>query len=220
MASKVGKDESVGLSWTISLEALHENVRNRIVLGRLHEQAWANLGRLFRPSDSTISRLSLQPMGSQVQKSPESSAQFEEHKLSHTDRSDVVRSAADTRDTFTTSFFRAHTRLGESPLYRAEDETLHYIDVLEGNIHVLKLVEPYELHTIRCPEPITFIGFCQSGGYIVCYFQGIAHVDEDGTWHVLKKIIPDAKKHLVRLNDGAIDSRGRLWFGTVDIPGA
>lgn len=121
-----------------------------------------------------------------------------------------------------TAFYPSHTRLGESPLYRPEDKTLHYIDVLGGNIHILSLSEqPYKLRTIRCPEPITFMGFARSGGYIVCYFQGIATVDEkDGTWRVLKKIIPDEEKHLVRLNDGAIDSRGRLWFGSIDIPGA
>lgn len=120
------------------------------------------------------------------------------------------------------AFYPSHTRLGESPLYRHEDKTLHYIDVLGGNIHILSIGEsPYKLRTIRCPEPITFMGFARSGGYIVCYFQGIATVDEThGTWNVLKKIIPDEEKHLVRLNDGAIDSRGRLWFGSIDMPGA
>ena len=120
------------------------------------------------------------------------------------------------------AFYPSHTRLGESPLYRPEDKTLHYIDVLGQNIHILSLSEkPYKLRTIECPEPITFMGFARSGVYIVCYFQGIATVNEkDGAWMVLKKIIPDEEKHLVRLNDGAIDSRGRLWFGSIDIPGA
>lgn len=159
-------------------------------------------------------------MDVQVQTAPAASVQFRESRLSYSACSEVVARTADSAKTLVRSFFPAHTRLGESPLYRVEDKTLHYIDVLEGNIHVLKLVEPYDLRTIRCPEPITFIGFCQSGGYIACSFQGINHVAEDGTWQVLRKIIPDDRKHLIRLNDGAIDSRGRLWFGSIDIFGA
>lgn len=129
------------------------------------------------------------------------------------------------------SYYPSHTQLGECPLYRPEDKTLHYIDVLGKNIHILDLSSHDStldrLRTIPCPESITFMGFCanppEGGGYqyIVCYFQGIATVNEtDGSWNLLKKIIPDEEKHLKRLNDGAIDSRGRLWFGTIDISGS
>jgi len=41
-------------------------------------------------------------------------------------------------------------------------------------------------------------------------------VSDTGEWTVLKHLIPDDEKHLVRLNDGEIDSRGRLWFGSID----
>ncbi|KAI9826485.1 MAG: hypothetical protein M1819_007334 [Sarea resinae] len=87
-------------------------------------------------------------------------------------------------------------------------------------IHVLELVEPWHSRTISCPEPISFMGFHQRGGYIVCYFQGIAIVGDNGEWKVLRQVIPDHEKHLVRLNDGAIDSRGRLWFGSIDLHGS
>jgi hypothetical protein len=131
------------------------------------------------------------------------------------------------------SFYHPHTQLGECPLYRAEDKTLHFIDVLGQRIHILDLSsgdpKSYSMRTIECPERITFIAFSalrslegtSTQRYVVCYFQGLATVDEaDGSWTVLQKIIPDEEKHLVRLNDGAIDSRGRLWFGTIDMPGA
>ncbi|KAK5315528.1 hypothetical protein LTR93_009783 [Exophiala xenobiotica] len=132
------------------------------------------------------------------------------------------------------SFYHPHTQLGECPLYRAEDKTLHFIDVLGQRIHILDLSsgdpKSYSMRTIECPERITFIAFSALRSpegtstqryYVVCYFQGLATVDEaDGSWTVLQKIIPDEEKHRVRLNDGAIDSRGRLWFGTIDMPGA
>ncbi|KAK5464861.1 hypothetical protein LTS15_001424 [Exophiala xenobiotica] len=129
------------------------------------------------------------------------------------------------------SFYHPHTQLGECPLYRAEDKTLHFIDVLGQRIHILDLSsgdpKSYSMRTIECPERITFIAFSAlrspqgTQRYVVCYFQGLATLDEaDGSWTVLQKIIPDEEKHLVRLNDGAIDSKGRLWFGTIDMPGA
>ena len=116
-----------------------------------------------------------------------------------------------------TAYYPPHTNLGESPLYRAHDNTLHYIDVLGKKIHILELHKPHNLRTILCPEPISFLSFSEPGGYLVCYFQGIATVSENGDWKVLREIIPDDEKHLVRLNDGGIDSSGRLWFGSIDI---
>lgn len=120
-------------------------------------------------------------------------------------------------DTRLKAFRPPHTKLGECPLYREEDGTLHYIDVLGYSIHILPLADPNAAaRVIRCPELISFMCFCQGGGYLVCYFQGIAKVGDGGEWEVLKKIIPDEEIALKRLNDGAVDSQGRLWFGGVD----
>jgi D-xylonolactonase len=114
------------------------------------------------------------------------------------------------------AFVPPHTKLGECPLYREEDATLHYIDVLGYTIHILPLAEPDNARVIKCPELISFMCFHQGGGYLVCFFQGLAKVGDDGEWEVLKKIIPDEAKASNRMNDGAVDSRGRLWFGSVD----
>jgi sugar lactone lactonase YvrE len=124
-----------------------------------------------------------------------------------------------TMETHIKAFRPPHTKLGECPLYRDEDGTLHYIDVLGYCIHILPLAAPNLARVIRCPELISFMCFCQGGGYLVCYFQGIAKVGENGEWEVLKKIIPDEQKGSRRLNDGAVDSQGRLWFGSVDMYG-
>jgi sugar lactone lactonase YvrE len=115
------------------------------------------------------------------------------------------------------AFYPPHTKLGECPLYREEDGTVHYIDAFGYSIHVLPLSEPQNARVIRCPELISFMCFNQGGGYIVCYFQGIAKVGEDGKWEVLRKIISDEEYVTKRLNDGAVDSQGRLWFGENDL---
>lgn len=115
------------------------------------------------------------------------------------------------------AFYPPHTELGESPLYREEDGTLHYIDAFGYTIHVLPLSEPKNARVIRCPEMISLMCFHQGGGYIVCYFQGIARVGDDGKWEVLHQVVSDEEKATKRLNDGAVDSRGRLWFGSFDL---
>ena len=115
------------------------------------------------------------------------------------------------------AFYPPHTKLGECPLYREEDNTLHYIDAFGPSIHILPLSEPQKARVIHCPELISFMCFCEGGGYIVCYFYGIAKVGENGEWEVLRKMVPDDEKGIRRLNDGAVDSQGRLWFGGVDV---
>lgn len=114
------------------------------------------------------------------------------------------------------AFVAPHTELGESPLYREEDNTLHYVDVLGRNINILQLggEHKHERRTIQCPEPITFLSFHRDGGYLICSFSSIVRVTEDGKWTVLKRVFSDTTN--MRFNDAGIDSTGRLWVGTID----
>lgn len=114
------------------------------------------------------------------------------------------------------AFVAPHTELGESPLYREEDNTLHYVDVLGRNINILQLggEHKHERRTIQCPEPITFLSFHRDGGYLICSFSSIVRVTEDGKWTVLKRVFSDTTN--MRFNDTGIDSTGRLWVGTID----
>lgn len=112
------------------------------------------------------------------------------------------------------AFVAPHTKLGESPLYRPEDDTLHYVDVLGQTINLLQLCGNQMRQTIHCPEPITFLAFHQDGGYLVCSFSSIARVTENGRWTVLKQIFSDVTTE--RLNDAGIDALGRLWVGSID----
>lgn len=112
------------------------------------------------------------------------------------------------------AFVAPHTDLGESPLYRAEDDTLHYVDVLGQKINILQLSGNHERRVIECPEPITFLAFHRDGGYLICSFSSIVHVSDGGHWTVLKQVFSDVAKE--RLNDAGIDARGRLWVGSID----
>ncbi|PLB52475.1 SGL-domain-containing protein [Aspergillus steynii IBT 23096] len=112
------------------------------------------------------------------------------------------------------AFVGPQTQLGESPLYREFDNTLHYVDVIGKTINVLQLDDNLKRRTINCPEHITFLAFHKDGGYLICSFSSIVHVLNDGTWSVLKQVIPDTTKE--RLNDAGIDTHGRLWVGSID----
>lgn len=111
------------------------------------------------------------------------------------------------------AFIEPHTQLGESPLYREADNTLHYVDVVGQRIIILNLSDLHRCE-IYCPERVTFLAFHKDGGYIVCSFSSIVRVSDDGTWRILVRVIQDTT--IERLNDGGIDSHGRLWVGSID----
>ncbi|KAJ4252855.1 hypothetical protein NW762_010761 [Fusarium torreyae] len=112
------------------------------------------------------------------------------------------------------AFVPPHTQLGESPLYRESDDTLHYVDVLGQSINILRMDGSLQRRTIQCPEPITFLGFHRDGGYIICSFSSIVRVSDEGEWKVQRQVFADVK--CSRLNDAGIDSAGRLWVGSID----
>ncbi|KAJ5781506.1 uncharacterized protein N7518_009989 [Penicillium psychrosexuale] len=116
------------------------------------------------------------------------------------------------------AFLEPHTELGESPLFRKSDNTLHYIDVLGYAIHVLDLsCIPYSSRTINLPEAVASMNFCRQGGYILCTFNSLAMLGDDGSWTELVKVIKGDDRKTTRLNDSAVDCMGRLWFGSLDI---
>lgn len=137
--------------------------------------------------------------------------------------------------------------LGEGPIYRYSDNTLHYVDCLYDppQLHILSLdaesgnaaypsSEPAEvsiknknasrpgLRVIDLVDSVTVQFFRKDhpGSYICAYYQGIAFLDEKtGKLDILKQIIPTSERHIRRFNDGAVDCRGRFWAAEIDIKG-
>lgn len=121
--------------------------------------------------------------------------------------------------------------LGEAPIYRASDSTLHWVDCL---------TEPPELHILHVdpgtglPNPnvnggkarvvpladsvtVAFFRKNKPGSYIAAYYQGVCFVDEEtGRIDVVKEIIPTDKRDEFRFNDGGIDAKGRFWLAEID----
>lgn len=120
--------------------------------------------------------------------------------------------------------------LGESPIYRASDSTLHWVDCLitPPELHILHL-DPTTHQPLgpskRIPlsDSVSVLFFRQSHpkSYICAYYQGIAFLDEDtGKLEVVKEIIPAQERGVRRFNDGGVDAKGRLWLAEIDVRAA
>ncbi|KAK5086724.1 hypothetical protein LTS08_007138 [Lithohypha guttulata] len=116
--------------------------------------------------------------------------------------------------------------LGEAPIYRASDSTLHWVDCLSepAELHILK-VNPDDgdaegvPRILRLEDSVTVAFFRKGhpGSYICAYYQGVAFLDENtGKLDVVKEIIPTADRDLLRFNDGGVDARGRFWLAEID----
>jgi sugar lactone lactonase YvrE len=116
--------------------------------------------------------------------------------------------------------------LGEAPIYRASDSTLHWVDCFSTppTLSILS-IEPTTgaaLGTARVlplADIITVMFFRRDhpGTYICAYSQGVAILDEaTGEYTVVKEIISAEDSSERRFNDGGIDALGRFWMAEID----
>lgn len=117
--------------------------------------------------------------------------------------------------------------LGEAPLYRSSDSTLHWVDPLSTppTLQVLHIDAETgspigEARTLQLESSVSIACFRQDKpGYIVGYETGIAFMnEEDGKLEIIKEIIGPEWKGKRRFNDGGIDAKGRFWIAEIDIP--
>jgi sugar lactone lactonase YvrE len=116
--------------------------------------------------------------------------------------------------------------LGEAPIYRVSDSTLHWVDCLcePAELHILK-VDPEtgdaqgRARVLKLEDSVT-VGFFRKnhpGSYICAYYQGVAFLDEaTGKLAIVKEIIPTSQRDLLRFNDGGVDAKGRFWLAEID----
>lgn len=104
--------------------------------------------------------------------------------------------------------------LGEAPIFREKDSTLHWVDPLKepAELHILQL-DPDSLaplggaKTHVLEDSVTVVCFRESKerSYICAYYQGVAFLDEEtGKLEVLKEIIPTNEREILRFNDGEL----------------
>ncbi|KAI9054439.1 hypothetical protein LZ554_001601 [Drepanopeziza brunnea f. sp. 'monogermtubi'] len=116
--------------------------------------------------------------------------------------------------------------LGEAPIYRHSNSTLHWVDPLKDipELHILK-VDPQSgdaigtARVLQLEESVSVQYFRKGigGSYICAYYAGVAFMDEETVkLEILNEIIPLEERGSRRFNDGGVDAKGRFWLAEID----
>jgi sugar lactone lactonase YvrE len=105
-------------------------------------------------------------------------------------------------------------QLGEGPVWSAADNAVWFVDIKQHRIYRLA-VETGERSGWNAPEQVSFLAPLGDGRFIVGLRSGLHRFDpKDGSFNLLTTVEPDRPQN--RLNDGYVDTKGRLWFGSMD----
>jgi len=105
-----------------------------------------------------------------------------------------------------------HCELGEGPVW--VDGALWFTDIKSRKIHRFDPASGAR-RSWDSPEQVGFVLPAQGGGFVAGLESGLHLFDPaDGAFSLLAAVEPDRPGN--RLNDGAVDPAGRLWFGTMD----
>ncbi|CAN5392450.1 SMP-30/gluconolactonase/LRE family protein [soil metagenome] len=107
------------------------------------------------------------------------------------------------------------TQLGESPLWDVAEQRLYWLDSLGGDIRRCT-ADGSELRHWKLPAAIGSVSLRVGGGAVVTLETGL-HLFDFDTEKLELIAHPEQGLDHVRLNDGAIDSRGRLITGSLDM---
>lgn len=120
-----------------------------------------------------------------------------------------------------TEWLPSGSGLGESPLYRASDNTFFFVDIKNKLLYRIPLEEGWEgKQTYTFDEPITRLHVVADRTDVLAVQtkRGMALLSLDtGTLKDIAGIHHDdpSLDEQVRMNDGAVDARGRWWAGTM-----
>ena len=100
--------------------------------------------------------------------------------------------------------------LGESPFWDDTTDSLAWVDIATSRL--LRLSKVSEVDSSFLPNESTFAASAVGGGIVAAHPLGIDHIDTDGAHqHLVDGWLDPA---IARTNDGAVDSRGRIWVGS------
>jgi len=103
--------------------------------------------------------------------------------------------------------------IGEGPRWNAAEQRLYWVDFIENqNIHSWQPATQ-ELKTYRTEAPVTALGFRRTGDLIVATRGQIATYNLAAQTLSAFTLVDDRPG--MRLNDGAVDARGRFWVGSM-----
>lgn len=104
--------------------------------------------------------------------------------------------------------------LGEGPVWVERDQALWFVDIKKHRIHRFDPAGGNR-ESWTAPEQVGFVFPAEGGGFVAGLQSGLHHFDENrGAFELIVEVEKDKPDN--RLNDGAVDPTGRLWFGTMD----
>jgi sugar lactone lactonase YvrE len=107
----------------------------------------------------------------------------------------------------------ARARLGEGPLWDARTNELLWVDILPGTVHRFDPSTGGD----RPFDAGSYVGAIvprAAGGYALAVASGFAVATDDG---VVTPLVAAGHDDSIRMNDGACDSRGRFWAGSMRV---
>ncbi|TPW28360.1 SMP-30/gluconolactonase/LRE family protein [Pararhizobium mangrovi] len=108
----------------------------------------------------------------------------------------------------------AGCRLGECPVWDAEDEALWFTDISGMALHRYE-PETGAHHSVECDEEVGCFAPTADGRLLAATRSGLWFMDRDG--RKLERLAENPEDHAAsRFNDGGTDPRGRFWLGTID----
>jgi sugar lactone lactonase YvrE len=103
--------------------------------------------------------------------------------------------------------------LGEGPVWDARSRAVYFVDIKGRQVH--RYGEQGEKRSWPAPQQVGFIVPHAAGGFVCGLQDGLYRFCEDsGTFTLLRHVELDLSGN--RFNDGYVDARGNLWFGSMD----
>ncbi|KAF5356013.1 hypothetical protein D9756_003835 [Leucocoprinus leucothites] len=136
-------------------------------------------------------------------------------------------------------WLRVGCTLGEGPIYDPTTSILHFVDISEKRVMLLIVTtlrspsqrEKYKVYHVdtkslevkfeQFEEPVTCLSLCEKGsGFQLAgtAAQGFVHLLGNSELEYISKPLPEDETPHTRFNDGACDSKGRFFAGSLYSP--
>lgn len=109
----------------------------------------------------------------------------------------------------------ARAELGEGPIWDDRRQRLLFVDIMRGHVHEFDPATGFD-RVVEIGRLVGAVVLAESGAWIVAAQGGFWRVDPD-SGQSTPIAAAEANRDDTRMNDGAVDARGRFWAGTMSL---
>jgi sugar lactone lactonase YvrE len=107
----------------------------------------------------------------------------------------------------------AHARVGEGPTWDERTNTLVWVDIMGGAVHVYEPATGRD-RVVEVGQPVGAAVLREAGGLLLALRDGLGVLDPDlADVRIVSDVEADVPTN--RFNDGKCDAAGRFWAGTM-----